>query len=120
MNLYVDDNLTKGVLVALLRRANQHGVLPADVGSAGASDPRHLIAAVQQDRALLTKDYDDFLDLHDLVLATSGNHAGILVICSDNDPTRDMKDRDIGRAIAKLENAGVPIASEFHVLNHWR
>jgi hypothetical protein len=31
-----------------------------------------------------------------------------------------MKDRDIVRAIRKLEAAGVPIANEFHILNHWR
>jgi hypothetical protein len=31
-----------------------------------------------------------------------------------------MKDRDIVRAIANLEAAGVQIANEFHVLNHWR
>jgi hypothetical protein len=31
-----------------------------------------------------------------------------------------MKDRDVERAIAKLEMAGVPIDNELHVLNHWR
>jgi len=31
-----------------------------------------------------------------------------------------MKDRDVVRAIANLEGAGVPIANEFHILNHWR
>jgi len=31
-----------------------------------------------------------------------------------------MKDHDIARAIAKLESASVPIANEFHILNHWR
>ncbi len=43
-----------------------------------------------------------------------------LVIRSDNDPKRDMKDGDIVRALQNLENAGVPLANEFHILNHWR
>ena len=34
--------------------------------------------------------------------------------------SRDMKDRDIVRALANLGRAGVPVANEFHVLNHWR
>jgi hypothetical protein len=31
-----------------------------------------------------------------------------------------MQDRDIVRAIANLEAAAVSIASDFHILNHWR
>jgi hypothetical protein len=38
----------------------------------------------------------------------------------DNDPSRDMKDRDIVRALGNLEQAGAPIVNELHVLNHWR
>jgi hypothetical protein len=55
-----------------------------------------------------------------LVQATHGRHAGILVVRSDNDVRRDMKDRDIVRAIANLVAAGIPVANEFHILNHWR
>jgi hypothetical protein len=58
--------------------------------------------------------------LHFLVQFTGGKHPGLLVVRSDNDPKRDMADRDIVRAIAKLEGAGVPVANEFHILNHWR
>jgi hypothetical protein len=42
------------------------------------------------------------------------------VVRRDNDPTRDMKDRDIVRAIGNLEAAKVPIENELHMLNHWR
>jgi hypothetical protein len=31
-----------------------------------------------------------------------------------------MKDADIGRAVHNLEQAGVPLRNEFHILNHWR
>jgi hypothetical protein len=38
----------------------------------------------------------------------------------DNDPTRDMKDADIARAVRNLEQSGAPIANEFHILNNWQ
>lgn len=120
MNLYLDDNTAKASLVNLLRRAGHQVTMPSDQGLAGTTDPRHLAACVGPGRVLLTRDHDDFLDLHDLIQATHGRHAGILIIRSDNDPSRDMKDRDIVRALAKLESAGVPIENEFYILNHWR
>jgi hypothetical protein len=55
-----------------------------------------------------------------LIHAAIGRHAGILVIRADNDPGRDMKDADIIRALRNLESANVPVANEFHILNHWR
>lgn len=120
MNLYLDDNSTKTSLVSLLLRANHQVMSPVNLGLAGGADARHLAACAGQRLVILTRDYDDFLDLHELVQATGGVHAGILVVRSDNDPSRDMKDRDIVRAIANLEAAGVAIENEFHVLNHWR
>jgi predicted nuclease of predicted toxin-antitoxin system len=120
MNLYLDDNCAKISLANLLRRAGHIVTLPADVNLSGDTDARHLAACASADRVLMTRDHDDFLDLHDLILAARGQHSGILVVRTDNDPGRDMKDRDIVRAIANLEAAGVPIASEFHILNHWR
>jgi hypothetical protein len=47
-------------------------------------------------------------------------YLGIIVIRSDNDPLRDMKDRDILRALSNLESAQVATENEFCVLNHWR
>jgi len=120
MNLYLDDNSAKASLAKLLRRSGHQVTLPADQGLAGASDPRHLTYCAGQNRVLLTRDHDDFLDLHDLIQATHGGHAGIVVVRTDNDPARDMKDRDIVRALANLESARVPIGNEFHILNHWR
>jgi hypothetical protein len=47
-------------------------------------------------------------------------HSGIFAVYQDNDPTRDMSPGEIARAISNLLAAGVPIAGEFHTLNHWR
>ncbi|OAI41117.1 hypothetical protein AYO40_03805 [Planctomycetaceae bacterium SCGC AG-212-D15] len=120
MNLYLDDNSAKTSLVNARRGAGHQVSVPTDWGVAGAPDPRHLGACANHGYALLTRDHDDFLDLHDLVFATRGRHSGVLVVRSDNDPKRDMKDRDIVRALANLEAAGVPVENEFHILNHWR
>jgi predicted nuclease of predicted toxin-antitoxin system len=120
MKLYLDDDIAKAALAARLRNAGHQVVQPLGVGTSGASDPRHLLYAVQNDLVLLTKNHDDFEDLHQLVHGTGGEHPGILVVRSDNDASRDMKDQDIARAIAHLESAGVPIINVFHILNHWR
>jgi hypothetical protein len=120
MNLYLDDDSAKVYLVRLLRKAGHQVTTPADAGIPGVSDPRHLIHTVRQDLILLTRNHDDFEDLRLLVQATGGKHPGLLVVRADNDRSRDMKDRDIVRAVANLEQAGVPIVNEFHILNHWR
>ncbi len=120
MNLYVDDNMNKALLVTLLRKAGHQVTLPADVGTAGATDARHFVHAVTNALLILTKDHDDFEDLHLVVQVTKGQYPGILAIRQENDARRDMKDRDIVRAIGNLERAGVPLADIFHVLNYWR
>ena len=43
-----------------------------------------------------------------------------LHLLKDNDPSRDMADTDIVRAIHNLRASGVKMANEVHVLNHWR
>jgi predicted nuclease of predicted toxin-antitoxin system len=120
MNLYIDDDSAKGALVARLKKEGHQVVVPADVALSGAADPRHLLHAVENDLVLLTRNHDDFQDLHHLIQATRGIHTGILAIRFDNDRTRDMKDSEIARAIRNLEQSGAAIANEFHILNHWR
>lgn len=112
--------VVKASLVARLRRSGHHLVLPRDVGLAGSWDPLHLLHAVKYGLLLISKNHDDFRDLHILIEATSGQHSGIAIVRADNDPRRDMNDRDITRALANLEAASVPIANELHILNHWR
>src|ERR1700757_347209 len=83
MNLYLDDNSCKGLLATLLRSAGHSVIIPADVGHVGAADARHFIHAAQNSRVLLTRDYEDFLYLHDLVRTTRGQHSGVLAVRSD-------------------------------------
>jgi hypothetical protein len=120
MRVYLDDDSAAHKLAGMLRRAGHDVTLPAQVNLSGQSDPRHLAHAIQQGLVLLTRNHKDFPDLHDLILAAGGSHPGILVVRSDNDPTRDMKPADVVRAIANREAAGIPLVNDLCVLNHWR
>ena len=120
MNLYLDDDSAKRSLAALFRKACHQVVTPAEVGMTGVADPRHLSHTVQQKLVLLTRNHDDYEDLHVLIQASGGRHPGVLVVRFDNDAARDMKDHSILRAVENLERSRVPIANELHILNHWR
>jgi predicted nuclease of predicted toxin-antitoxin system len=120
MRLYLDDDCTEAVLVQLLRRAGHDVQLPADVGLGGAADAVHLAHAIREDRVLLSKNHDDFRDLHLLILQALGHHPGIFMVCQENNPNRDLKAPGIVRAIRNLIAAGVPIRDELHILNNWR
>jgi len=120
MRLYIDEDSFSAALVGLLKSAGHDLVIPNEFGLRSATDPIQLIKAIVEDRALLTKNHDDFVDLNKLVIACGGHHPGILVIRSDNDPRRDMTERGIASSIGKLDRSGVPIRDAVHVLNHWR
>jgi hypothetical protein len=120
LSLYLDDCANSDLLARLLQNAGHRVVRPSDVGLDGEEDHVHLAFALAQGLTLITKNCADFKDLHD-----SGNsHCGILGVYQDNDPSRDMSDADIVRAIGRIEQAaqsgGDPIHSQFHILNFWR
>ena len=52
---------------------------------------------------LLTKNPKDFLELHDQWRAAGQDHRGLFFVYQDNDPTRDMRDAEIVRAVANVE-----------------
>ena len=95
-------------------------MLPNDVGLSGVWDPVHLLHAVHHQLVLVSKNHDDFRDLHLLVKAANGLHTGIIVVRADNEPRKDMTDSDIVKALDNLAAANVQVANEFHILNHWR
>jgi predicted nuclease of predicted toxin-antitoxin system len=120
MRLYLDDDTASQLLAKLLRNAGHDVQMPNDAGMAGSPDPVHLTAAIADNRICLTKNHDDFWTLHKLIKQARGGHPGIIVVRQDNDPTRDLTPKGIVGAIRRLESAGVPIADEFVILNHWR
>jgi hypothetical protein len=79
-----------------------------------------LAHAIQHGLCLLTANHKDFDDLHMLIQAAGGKHAGILIVRYDNDVGRDMKSKDVVIAVGKLERSGLEVANQTHILNHWR
>jgi len=120
MDLYLDDDSTHSLLIRLLEADGHDVLIPAAASMAGKKDPAHLLHAIRTGRVFLTHNRDDFKLLHDLVRFAGGHHSGILAVCRENDRKRDLKPRQLVRAVRNLINAGVPVADEFHILNHWR
>jgi hypothetical protein len=71
MKLYLDDDSSEALLVALLKQAAHDVMLPVDVGLQGDRDAVHLTHAIRESRAIVSRNYRDFEVLHELVV-----HAG--------------------------------------------
>jgi predicted nuclease of predicted toxin-antitoxin system len=120
MRLLIDENSGSPRLAARLLAQGHAPVLAADAGLLSAADARVLIWAIVQAMPVLTRDYDDFTDLHDLIMTAGGHHPGVLIVRFDNDPRNNLTDLSIITAINKLEASGLPIPDRIHVLNQWR
>lgn len=120
MRFLIDENLCKPPLASRLRAQGHDSILAGDVGLLSVADPRVLTWAINQGLPVLTRDAEDFEELHDLIVAARGHHPGVLTVRFDADPRNNLSDRQIGVAITKLESAGVSIPDHIHVLNHWR
>jgi hypothetical protein len=102
--------------VRRLEQAGHQVVTPTQAGTTGQPDEIHFRFAAEHSLVLLTKNPDDFVDLHDKVPA----HSGLLVIYQDNNPDRDMNRAEIVAAITNLENANISLPGTVQVLNAWR
>jgi hypothetical protein len=84
--IYLDDCAYDKELVRVLEQAGHQVVTPAQAGNTGQPDQVHFRYAAEHALRLLTRNPDDFAELHDV----DANHAGILLINQDNDRDRDM------------------------------
>jgi predicted nuclease of predicted toxin-antitoxin system len=120
MRLLLDENISDRLLASRLRAMAHDPVLAIDVGLQSTADPRVLIWAITRAVPVLTRDSDDFTDLHDLIMAAGGHHSGVLVVRFEYNPRHNLTDRGIASAISQLEASGVAIADQLHILNQWR
>jgi hypothetical protein len=120
MRLYLDDDCASGILTAHLRAAGHDVQLPRDAGLSGADDAVHLTHTIREDRVIVSRNYQDFENLHNLLVQGQGHHPGIFVIRQDNDPRRSMTPRGIVQAISNLPAANIPIPDSYIILNQWR
>jgi predicted nuclease of predicted toxin-antitoxin system len=120
MTIYLDDDCAEVLLAVLLRKAGHDVQTSNEIGLAGAPDAVHLTRAIRAGRVLISKNHDDYVDLHDLLMAGKGHHPGILIVRKDNNPRRDMKAAHIARAVRNLVGTGVATADDVTILNHYR
>ena len=120
MRIYLDDNTTDSRLVTELRKRGHDVVEPTDAFLGGASDARHFVYAIEKRLVILTRDADDFRNLHLIVIASRGEHPGIFLVRFDNDPTKDMKPGGMAAAVDRIDASGLPLSNQLFVLNHWR
>src|SRR5262245_4202559 len=117
MRLYLDDDLASAQLVQILTKAGHDVRIPKDEGMEGKADALHFAHAIGHHRVVLSRNYTDFENLHLVVMAAQGHHPGILLVRRDNNPRRNLRPRDIARALSKIVAAGVPIADRCQPLN---
>ena len=120
MRIYLDEDLASALLARLLKNAGHDVATPATAGILGRADAVQLAYSIRENRACLSRNYEDFEELHLLLRDARGQHPGILIVRRENNPTRDLTPKGIVTAIGKLAAAAVPIANEYIVLNQWR
>jgi predicted nuclease of predicted toxin-antitoxin system len=120
MNLYLDEDSAQTLLVRLLRAAGHDVLTPAAAGHLGEKDPAQFSYALRLNRVLLTRNYDDFQLLHELILLSGGHHPGVLVVRRDDNPKHNLKPHHVVRALSNLAAANIPVRDELITLNHWR
>jgi predicted nuclease of predicted toxin-antitoxin system len=120
MRFLIDENMSSPVVASRLRAQGHDPLLARDVGLMSVADARVLIYSIVQSLPVFTRDSEDFEDLHDLVIAAAGHHAGILIVRFDNDPRHNLTDRGIATASSKLQSSSAAIRDQIHVLNRWR
>jgi hypothetical protein len=116
----LEENMSSRRLAARLQSAGHSPILASDLDLVSIADARVLAWAVAQACPVLTRDHEDLTALHELVVAVSDHHPGILVVRFDNDPGHNLTERTIAIAIGNLQSSGVVVANGIHVLNHCR
>lgn len=113
--LLIDEDTLAKVLVKMLREAG-HDVLTVNaVGLSGEPDSVILDYARKNQRIVVTRNCQDFEDLH----LENSEHSGIFTIYENKDHSKDLSRQEIVKAIANLEAASIPLANQFIALNHW-
>jgi Domain of unknown function (DUF5615) len=120
MRLYIDEDSAWNQLILALRRAGHEAQLAFQAGLAGESDTVQMMKAILDGRCVLTRNYRDFEELHNLIISAQGHHHGIIVIRRDDKTQRNMAPHDIVRALSNLVVAGAPVANQYITLNQWQ
>jgi predicted nuclease of predicted toxin-antitoxin system len=113
--MLLDEDSQAKYLVNLLQAAGHDVVTVSTVNLINRPDAAILNFAIQSERVLLTRNCDDFQELHQI----NSTHSGILAVYQDSDTAKNMSYRRIVKAIASLESAEYGLPNQFIVLNQW-
>lgn len=115
LRLLLDEDSQAKYLVNLLRSAGHDVITVNEAGLEGQVDSEVLNCAIQERRSLLTRNCNDFRELHEI----NPNHSGVLAVYQDADPAKNMSYQAIMQAIANFEIASAAIKNQFVTLNQW-
>ncbi|AFY50469.1 Protein of unknown function DUF82 [Nostoc sp. PCC 7524] len=113
--MLLDEDSQAKYLVNLLQAAGHDVVTVNLVGLMNRPDSVVLDYARQDQRVLLTRNCDDFHELHQ----TNPIHSGILAVYQNSDVAKNMSYQLIVKAIANLEAAEYKLNNQFVILNQW-
>lgn len=99
----------------MLEQAGHDVLTVNEAGLTGTRDALVLDYAIRENRVLLTRNCDDFEDLHE----ANPLHPGILAVYQNENYAKDLSRQEIVKAIANLEAARIPLTNQFMALNHW-
>ena len=115
MQLLLDEDSQAKYLVNLLLAAGHNVITVNNADLLGRSDAAVLNYARQEGRVLLTRNCDDFIELHQ----ANPVHPGILAVYQKPDASKNMKYQEIVKAIANIETANYSLENQFVILNQW-
>lgn len=115
LQLLLDEDSQAKQLVNLLKEAGHNVITVKESNLMSKPDSIVLDFARQQKRILLTRNCDDFHNLHN----SNPQHPGILAVYQHPDFSKNMSYQQIIQAITNIQTAGIPIENQFIVLNQW-
>ena len=115
LRLLIDEDIQAKPLVSLLRKSGHDVETANEAGLSGKEDFLVLDYARVKNRILLTQNCDDFEALH----RANSEHPGIFAVYQNNDRSKDMSRKELVKAIANIEMAGITLTNQFISLNQW-
>ena len=115
LKLLLDEDSQAKYLVNLLRGVGHDVVTANERDLGGLPDSVVFDYARKHKRVILTRNCNDFLELHQV----NPVHAGILAVYQNSDPSKNMNYQSISKAIANLEMSGYNLENQFVILNQW-
>ncbi|MCC3414042.1 MAG: DUF5615 family PIN-like protein [Microcoleus sp. PH2017_29_MFU_D_A] len=113
--MLLDEDSQAKYLVNLLQAAGHDVATVNTLNLMNHPDSVVLDAARKNERVLLTRNCDDFQELHQ----ANPEHSGILAVYQDSEASKNMSYQAIVKAIDNLEIAEYDLNNQFVVLNQW-